>query len=170
MSLEEFHRIYAGAKPNHEYWFGEVTAKSKPTSLHGVVQFAMMLLLLARGWKPASEVTLKIGPEAELVPDVIATRGKLELPYPTRAVEICIEIMSPDDRLNRIVEKGRRYLDWGVTYVWIIDPVARTAWMLTAASRQGIWIDPDGELTAGEGTAISLSEIFAKVDELLDAA
>jgi Uma2 family endonuclease len=165
--LEEFHRIYDGVKPYHEYWFGEAIPKSMPTSLHGAVQAVIIFLFLGRGWKAFSEVTLKMSVDAELVPDVIATRGKLELPYPTQPVEVCVEILSPDDRLKKVVEKGKRYLDWGVSYVWIIDPVARTAWMVTAENPAGIWIHPDASLTAGEDTRIGLSEMFAELDKLI---
>jgi Uma2 family endonuclease len=167
LSLEEFHRIYDGVKPYHEYWFGEAIPKSMPTHLHGLLQFVLATLLYARGWTPALEVTLKMSPDAELVPDVIASRGKPELPYPTQPVEICVEILSPDDRLKKVVEKGKRYLDWGVSYVWIIDPAARTAWMVTAENPAGIWIHPDSNLTAGDDTRIALSELFAELDKLI---
>lgn len=169
LSLGEFHRIYDGVKPNHEYWYGEAIPKPMATYLHGVLQLVLGMLLLRRGWKAASEVTLKMGPHAELVPDLIATRGTPELPYPTHPVEICVEILSPDDRLRKVVDKGKRYLEWGVGHVWIIDPAARTAWMLTSENPEGIWIHPDGKLTAGEGTEIPLPELFAEVDKLLPA-
>ncbi len=38
-------------------------------------------------------------------PDVIATKGKLQIPYPTKAVEIAIEILSPDDPMPHILRK-----------------------------------------------------------------
>jgi hypothetical protein len=39
LSLEEFHRLYDGVKPNYEYWFGEAIQKPMATNLHGVLQF-----------------------------------------------------------------------------------------------------------------------------------
>jgi Uma2 family endonuclease len=169
LSLEEFHRIYDGVKPNHEYWFGEAIPKAMPTSLHGVLQFVIATLLHACGWNVASEVRLKMSPNAELLPDVIATRGKFERPYPSQPVEICVEILSPDDRLKKVVDRGTRYLDWGVSYVWIIDPIARTAWMMTSENPAGLWIHPDGNLTAGEDTQIGLAELFAELDKAVVA-
>lgn len=169
LSLEEFHRLYDGVKPNHEYWFGEAVPKSMPTFLHSAVQTALILLLAGRGWKAFPEVTLKLSPDAEPVPDVIATRRRFNQAYPTEPVEICVEILSPDDRIKRVVEKGKRYLDWGVSYVWIIDPVGRIAWVQTAQNPEGIPVSADGSLTAGEGTEIPLPELFAEVDKLLQA-
>jgi Uma2 family endonuclease len=72
LSLEEFHRLYDGVKPYHEYWFGEAIPKPLANSLHGVVQFLLMLFLRAHGWNAASEVTLKLVPNAEPIPDVVA--------------------------------------------------------------------------------------------------
>lgn len=167
LSLEEFHRLYDGVKPNHEYWYGESIAKSMPTSLHGLFQAVLVTLLLNRGWKPLSEVTLKMSPNAELVPDLIATRGKIQLPYPTHPVELCIEILSPDDRLKNVLQKGKHYLDWGVSHVWIIDPVGRTAWVMTARDPEGTMIGPDGKLAVGEDTEIPMSELLSQVDKLL---
>lgn len=168
LSVEEFHRLYDDAsKPYYEYWYGEAIQKSMPTWLHGIVQFAIMLLLRDRGWRPSSEVRLRIRPEAEPVPDVIATRQTPQQPYPTQPVEICIEILSPDDRLQKVIEKGKRYLSWGIQYVWIIDPVARTAWMLTHEHPDGVWIHPEDKLSASEATEIPLLELFAEVDRLI---
>jgi Uma2 family endonuclease len=167
LSLEEFHRIYHGVKPNHEYWFGEATPKPMPTFLHAIVQGVLFMLLVRRGWKPGTEVTLRMGANAELVPDLAATSGKVEHPYPTQPVELCIEIQSPEDRLSKAVEKGKRYLDWGVSYVWIINPLQRTAWMLTPDNLEGVWVGIDGNLTAGDDTSIPLPELVAELDKLL---
>ncbi|MGI9072412.1 MAG: Uma2 family endonuclease [Bryobacteraceae bacterium] len=156
LSLEEFHRLYDGVKPYYEYWFGEAIPKPLATSLHGVVQFVLMLLLRTRGWSVASEVTLKLVPDAEPVPDVVASREKIEQPYPTKPVELCIEIRSPQD-----------YLSWGVRNVWIIDPEAGTAWIMTPEHPESIWIHPDGSLTLDPDTVIALPELFAEVDKMV---
>ncbi len=166
LSLEEFHRLYDGVKPNYEYWFGEAVPKAMPTSMHSAVQLILTLLLRRCGWKALQEVTLKLVPDAEPVPDIIATRSNIERPYPTKPVELCIEICSPADALKKVFEKGRHYLAWGVANVWIIDPEARTAWVMTREHPDGIWIHPDGSLKADD-TVISLPELFAEVDKMV---
>src|SRR5579862_3453616 len=115
LSLEEFHRLYDGVKPNHEYWYGEAIPKPMPTLLHSALQAALIVLLFARGWKAFPEARIKISADMSPVPDVIATRGHLNQPYPTQPFELCIEILSPDDRLKKTIEKGKRYLEWGVS-------------------------------------------------------
>jgi len=166
LSLEEFHRLYDGVKPNYEYWFGEAIQKPMATSVHGVLQCVLIMLLRARGWIVAPEVTLKLVPDAAPVPDLIASRERLQLPYPTKPVGICIEILSPDDRLKNTIEKGKHYLAWGVPHVWIVEPQSRTAWMMTREHPEGVWVHPDGNLLA-EDTGISLSELFAEVDKMV---
>jgi Uma2 family endonuclease len=166
LSLEEFHRLYDGAKPAYEYWFGEAIQKPMATNLHSALQLVLAILLRARGWFAFPEATLKLVPDAAPVPDVIASREALPQLYATKPVGICIEILSPDDRLKKAMEKSKHYLAWGVQHVWIINPYSRTAWMMTSEHPDGIWVHPDGNLVAGN-TEIPLSEIFAEVDKMV---
>ena len=53
------------------------------------------------------------------------------------------------------------YLRGGAGYVWIINPVERTAWVLTKENPEGVWIQLDDALTAGEDTQILLAELFS---------
>jgi Uma2 family endonuclease len=170
LSVEEFHRLYDGEKPAFEYWFGEAIQKIMPSNLHGVVQFVIMLMLRNLGWSVASEVRLKVVREAEPVPDVIAVHGKLPKHYPQTAPELCIEILSPGDRLQRTLWKAHHYLDWGTRFVWIIDPEARTAWSLVKDGENTVeqWIRPDELLNAGAGASVSLKVLFEEVDKMIE--
>ncbi len=168
LSLEEFHKLYDGAKPAYEYWHGAAVQKSMPTVLHGLVQAIIMMLLESAGWTSASEVRLKVVSDAEPVPDVIAVRGKFKGRYPTSAPELCIEIMSPGDTLAKALEKAKVYISWGSQAVWIIDPEKRTAWTMSQeGTREPAWISPTGILQIGE-TAIELPTLFAEVDGKLE--
>jgi len=46
---------------------------------------------------------------------------------------ICIEILSPDDRLSRVQVKLNDYLHFGVPYVFLLDPETRKAYRWTTA-------------------------------------
>ena len=170
LSLTEFHKLYDGAKPAYEYWHGTALQKSMPTALHSVVQMMLAFLLEKAGWNTAPEVRLKVVSEVEPVPDLIAVRGKLKNPYPTVAPELCVEILSPSDKLSKALDKARSYISWGTEAVWIIDPEKRTAW--TLSSRTGtdpVWVSPDAALRIGD-TEISLPTLFAEVDKKLELA
>jgi Uma2 family endonuclease len=170
LSLEEFHRLYDGAKPAYEYWYGTAVRKSMPTALHGIVQIAIAFLLRKAGWSAASEVRLKIVRDAEPVPDIIAVRGKFKGRYPGVAPELCIEILSPGDTLAKALKKAKTYISWGSQSVWIIDPENRTAWSLSGeGGHEPVWIPPDGALRIAD-TAIELPALFAEVDSSLESA
>lgn len=168
LSIQEFHQLYDGAKPAYEYWFGEAVQKSMPTTLHGIVQFLIATLLERAGWNTSLEVRLKIVPDAEPVPDVIAVHGKFRGAYPTAAPELCVEILSPRDTLPKALDKAKRYISWGSHCVWIIDPEKRTAWTLSREQRdQPAWIPPGGVLRSDD-TELSLELLFSEVDRKLE--
>lgn len=179
LSVDEFHKLYDGAKPAYEYWFGEAIQKAMPTILHGIVQFILATLLERAGWNTSVEVRLKIVPNAEAVPDVIAVQGKFRGSYPAEAPELCVEILSPGDTLPRALEKAKQYLNWGSQCAWIIDPEKRTAWTCSrehafepkTCSREHAfeakWISPGGVLRIGN-TAIERAVLFSEVDRKLE--
>jgi Uma2 family endonuclease len=169
LSLAEFQKRYEGAKPAYEYWHGTVIQKSMPTALHGFLQILLGILLERAGWTTAAEVRLKIVADAELVPDLIAVRGKLKSSYPTVAPELCIEILSPKDTLPKALEKARTYIAWGSEQAWIIDPDKRTAWTLSQGAADPIWVSPNASLLIRD-TEIDLPSLFAEVDRKLDLA
>jgi len=76
-----------------------------PTWIHGLLQAILCRLLWQAGYKSGSEVELRIDPNFCPKPDVIATRGRIEAPYPTRAVEVVIEILSREDSMALVLEK-----------------------------------------------------------------
>ncbi len=170
LSLEEFHALYDGAKPAYEYWQGVAIRKSRPDALHGIVQVILALLLEKAGWNTALEVRLKVVPDAEPVPDLIAVCGKFTGKYPVTAPALCIEILSPGDTLAKTLAKAAKYIAWGSQSVWIIDPEKRTAWNVSRkdAGRPS-WIAPDGNLRI-EDTTIELQHLFAEVDRKLELA
>ncbi len=170
VSLDDFHRVYGGAKPAYEYWYGVAVQKSMPTVLHGLVQAILIGLLEKAGWNAAPEIRLKVVPGAEPVPDVIAVRGKFKGRYPAVAPELCVEILSPADTLVKALEKAESYISWGSECVWIIDPEKRTAWTLSGESGpEPAWVSPGGRLRIGE-TAVDLAAVFAEVDAKLESS
>lgn len=131
LSLEQFERLYEGEKPHYEYWFGEAIQKSMPTSLHGLVQLVVGMLLLRRGWQAGSEVRLKISNVAHPVPDIVASSTTIGSPYPEQPVDLCVELLSPDDTLRDVFRKAAHYLDWRIGAVWIIDPERRSVYAMS---------------------------------------
>lgn len=159
LSLQEFHARYAGEKPYFEYWDGEAIQKSMPTRLHALIQKILLQLLDAMGYDSGPEVTLKLDPAYEPIPDVIAAEGQIEDPYPTEAFEIVIEILSPDDPFARVLRKCRLYEEWGIRQVMVVDPKARLVWSFENGSLR----ETDTIARRGE-SVITAQELWAEVD------
>ncbi len=47
--------------------------------------------------------------------------------FPELAPDLVVEVVSPNDRIQDVIEKARQYLDAGVRLVWVVDPRSRTA-------------------------------------------
>jgi Uma2 family endonuclease len=99
------------------------------------------------------------------VPDVCVLRSSDPfVPIIPKAPLICIEVLSPEDRIQRMQERIEDYAEMGVEHIWLIDPVSRHAWVAT----------PDGshnrvetEFTVpGTPIRIVLAELFNEFDEM----
>jgi Uma2 family endonuclease len=125
--------------------------------MDGLLQGILIQLLSEAGYRAGSEVKLKIDPDFHPIPDVVATRGRIELPYPTKALDIVVEILSDDDPMSRVLSKCRTYQSWGFAEVYVVDPGSRIVfrWMdhrleevdiLASLPVERIWSALDREL------------------------
>ena len=160
MPVDEYLRT--SYKPACEYRDGVLTQKPMPTRKHALFQFSVCRLIheLFPGLEAVTELTVRLSENRCLVPDVAVQRkDRIQDPYPTDPVHLCVEILSPDDRFSEVLAKCEEYLAWGVPMVWIIDPVNQVAWEFSP-NRPLHEVSLDGSLTAPE-IAIPLAEIFS---------
>ena len=160
MPVDEYLRT--SYKPACEYRDGVLTQKPMPTWKHSVVQMQIGHIILGRypDFRPGSELHVRLNEGRYLVPDVAVQRkDRIQDPYPTEPIHLCVEILSPDDRFSEVLAKCEEYLAWGVPMVWIIDPVNQVAWEFSP-NRPLHEVSLDGSLTAPE-IAIPLAEIFS---------
>lgn len=162
LSLHEFHARHAGEKPYFEYWDGEAVQKSMPTLLHSLIQKILVLLLDAMGFDSRPEVTLRLDPTYEPIPNVIAAEGVFTDPYPTKPFEVVIEILSPADQFSRVLRKCHLYEQWGIRQVVVIDPQDRLVWSFENGSLR----ETDKIARRGE-RVITATQLWAEVDRLL---
>ena len=160
ISVEEY--LSKTYKPACDYIDGVLRQKPMPTRKHGRVQTVLGRLIDAgfSDFEAESEVTVKIRTGKYYVPDLIVQRrDRIQDPYPSEPVHLCVEIKSPEDRISELFAKCEDYLEWGVESTWIIDPESRHAWEYR---RDGLpeEVPPDGALTAGE-ISISLVDVFS---------
>jgi Uma2 family endonuclease len=162
LSVDEFHARYDGEKPYFEYWDGEAVQKAMPTRLHSLIQEILVRLFGAIGFDSGAEITLKLNPAYEPIPDVIAAEGQIRDPYPTEPFEVVVEILSPLDQFSRVLRKCRLYATWGIRQVIVIDPQTRVVWSF----ENGLPRETDVIARRGDRIIVA-TELWAEVDQRL---
>ena len=158
VSVEDYLR--RTEKPYCEYVDGVLYPKPMPTKLHAFVQGMLFMLLRQQGVEAFTELTVRPRPNKYLIPDVVAGIG-IQSPYPTDPVLLCVEILSPEDRIGALLAKCEQYHAWGVPYCWVVDPEKQTAWQYHSGGEPE-HIARNGVLTAGQLT-VRLQELFAEI-------
>jgi Uma2 family endonuclease len=153
--------------PDCDYVDGEVIERNVGERDHGKLQFELAYLFRNRrgAWKTYAflEQRIQISKTRFRVPDVcVYIGGEPPDQIFKTAPFICIEVLSPEDRLARIQSHIDDYLQFGVAYVWVIDPASRRAWACTTdGSRE---IKDRMLMTESPSLAIDLKEVFSGVD------
>jgi Uma2 family endonuclease len=89
----------------------------------------------------------------------------IQSPYPTEPVLLCVEVLSPEDRIGGTLAKCEEYHAWGVPFCWVIDPEKQTAWQYHSGGELQP-IARDGTLTAGT-LIVTMEELFAELPHSL---
>ena len=163
--LEEY--LHTSYEPECEWIDGVLKEKTMPDEYHGYFQAWLLNFFNSRqlefGLRALSEVRLRALPTHHRVPDVLVIQADAPfLPRLSVTPLLCIEVLSPDDRKNDLLEKVDDYVKMGVFTIWIIDPRRRT---IAVADAGGI--HPVVEL-ALQGTNVKLTaaDMFAELDQL----
>jgi Uma2 family endonuclease len=161
--LDEY--LHTSYEHDREWVNGEVKERGVPDGYHSYFQ-GWFLLFFSRGFlrlRGLSEVRMRVCARSYRIPDVMVIPADVPfLPSPTAMPLICIEILSPDDRVSDLQEKIEDYVSVGIEHIWIVDPRRRT--MATA--------DAEGTHTVqafrvpGTDAQISAAELFGELDEL----
>jgi Uma2 family endonuclease len=157
-------------RPDCDYIEGELQERNLGERPHSFLQTILVALFHANrsAWKivAGTEIRMQVGARRYRIPDVAVMRPSDPADrIVQKAPLICIEVLSPEDRLQRMQERIDDYARMGVEHVWLIDPMIRHAWVATA----------DGSHTrvaeafevAGTPIRISLAEVFAELDDML---
>jgi Uma2 family endonuclease len=164
LTLEEFRLRYANEKPYYEYWFGEAVQKAAAITAHGVLQPILCKFLDRAGYRAVMEVELRIDPNWQPIPDVLASLSRLESPYPTKPVEVVMEVLSPTDAMSLVHEKCQNYERIGFQEIFVLDPEFRKGWEWSRETRNLERIDA---LRLTNGKVIELAEIWQELDKEL---
>ncbi len=141
MDVEEYLRTSFDG-PDCEYLDGEVVERNMGELPHGDVQ-GNLLLLLRRlrpklGLRVVPEIRIQIHSRRFRVADIAVWRNdEIGTTIPTVPPFLVVEILSPEDRLVRMLPKVQEYLSIGVAYVWLVDPQERAAVVFSQTNPAG---------------------------------
>jgi len=161
VSVEEY--LSTSYKPDVNYIDDHLEERNVGTPEHGDLTWYLKFLLRARGLRVFTEARLRVAPKRYRVPDVCAyLTDPCEKRVLTVAPLLVIEVLSPEDRLQRTAVEANDYLDMGVPIVWIVDPVEKLAYVVDSKTRRLFQVGDT--IAAFDGAySLTLEEIFAEV-------
>ncbi len=168
MTLEEF---LTSDLDDYEYVKGELVPMSATSLEHGRIcaNVSGCLRLYMRENRLDARVFVETGfrvGEGVLKPDVaflsaarVPEDEKKAAPIPP---DLAVEIISPSDVSQRVVEKAFAYLEAGTRRVWVLQPVSKTV-MVYRSETDITLLMPSDTLTGEdvvEGFACQVAELF----------
>lgn len=121
LTFEKFLEATAGMRPCPELVDGEIVERAMPNLLHSLIQGKMCFLIgAARGLTCGPELHSRIGRNVRL-PDISIWSQVPTEEYPSTPPLGTVEILSPGERMRRIMSKSAEYEQWGVAHIWLID-------------------------------------------------
>jgi len=154
---------------------GEVIELPPPTKIHGVVALKLGRKLgdyceeSDRFYATSNDsgVILKRDPDTVRGPDIAvyddaATFAELHPKYGEVPPVVAAEVLSPNDKANKVQEKIGDYLRAGVKLVWVIDPEDQTV-TVHAPDRTPRMLKNDANLTGEEilpGFSLPIATLF----------
>jgi Uma2 family endonuclease len=164
ISIEEYLRT--SYHPDVDYVDGEIEERNLGQYDHGKIQAFITYLFMqnATPWHTdvVPELRIRVSPRRIRVCDVAVLRADAPREQVTLTPPlICIEILSPEDRLPRATLVLADYLAMGVQNIWLVDPANRAAFTFDANGLHPA--DPTRLTVPGTPVHLDLTEAFAAI-------
>lgn len=135
ISIEQY--LSTVYEPDCDFVEGTLEERNAGLRTHARMQAEVGSFLLthygADGFEVFIALRIRVTASMYRIPDLCLTVGDPGEEVLTKAPLLCIEILSPEDRMSRIETRINDYLAMGVPYVWVIDPYTRQAFTATSA-------------------------------------
>jgi len=163
--LEEY--LHTSYEPDCEWVDGELRERSVGEGSHGNIQTFFIKYFGSRerelGIRVTQEVRTQVSAKNYRIPDVMLVRSNDPFEEIVRTAPLlCIEVLSPDDRMAEMHDKIDDYLAMGVTAIWIVNPRRRKAFVVD----RGALIPVDELTVPGTDIRVAVSEVFAELNAL----
>jgi Uma2 family endonuclease len=161
ISVEEY--LASSFRPDCDYVDGHIEERNLGEWNHSEIQGELLAYLLSRyrknGIRVMPELRIQVKPQRFRIPDLCVLLNNPGEQVLTKPPFLCIEVLSPEDRMTRVEERINDYLDMGVPYIWVLDPETRKAFCATSTER--LVEVTDGILrTENPVLEVPLNEIF----------
>ncbi|MDQ2944474.1 MAG: Uma2 family endonuclease [Acidobacteriota bacterium] len=154
ISLDDY--MNTSYSPDCEYIDGVVIERNVGKGKHSYTQVKVIQKLLElcepRGLVVLSEQRTRVAQFRVRIPDVSVVEELEEVTI--KPPRLCVEVLSPDDRWNRVTPCIGDYQEMGVPCAWVVDPYERRAWIFES-DKPPVEVQ-DGKLRA-EGLCIEIS-------------
>ena len=165
LPIEEYLRT--SYHPDADYVDGEIEERNLGEFEHARLQYLLSVYFGSREklWSiqgvveqriRVAERRVRIADFALLRADAPRERATLTPPL------LCVEILSPEDRLPRAKEVLADYYAMGVPNIWLIDPIRRAAFTFNATGLHEA--DPTHLTIPNTPIHLDLTEAFAAID------
>lgn len=104
-----------------EFVCGELIERPMPTVLHAWLTHLLSMRLHTAGF---CLIAARVRPAESVIriPDVAVFRDFPAERVPSSPPWIIVEITSPDDRHEELLDKLHQYRAWGVEHIWVVEP------------------------------------------------
>src|ERR1700722_7322097 len=130
ISIEEY--LSTSYSPDCDYVDGRIEERNLGEWDHASLQTAIAVYFGTRrkkwGINAVVEQRVQVSPKRFRIPDVCVVLGDPGEQILRKPPFICIEVLSPEDRMSRVENRVDDYLAMGVAYVWVLDPQTRKAY------------------------------------------
>lgn len=164
--LEEYLR--STYDPDMDYVDGHLEERNLGDFDHADLQTALLTVLRqnARKWNVyvLGECRLQVKADRFRVPDImVIARGEKPDRIVREAPLLCIEVLSPDDTIRRILFRVDDYAEMGVKNIWVLDP--GTGRVFTAVNGERRWTEERVLSVEGTEIRVNLDAIAADLAE-----
>ncbi len=155
-------------EPDCDYVDGELQARNLGEQFHSAIQKIIGALFFIHratwGLRSLTEQRVQVSPIRYRIPDICAVPSN-EPFYPIllKPPILCIEVLSPEDRFQRVVARVQDYRTMGVQHIWIIDPATRECWTIDGEGGALPMLD-DAFTIPGTPVRVSIADIFEEID------
>ena len=127
--VEEYLRMsFEG--PDPEYLDGELVERNLGGNSHSSTQANLIGILQSLRKKHRihvrPEIHMRLAPARIRVADLAVFLEKPADEIPSSPPHVVVEIVSPGDRYQEILDKLKEYRGWGIGHIWLLDPASQS--------------------------------------------